>query len=79
MASNHPLFGHNNPMHAQRATWDGHRSVRFESGEGLATVAYSYLLSDDEMHLAAERIALLWSLHAGQTNEELRAALEQSK
>ena len=76
MASDLPYFGHNNPLHLQKAKWDGHRSVRFESGEGLATVAYSYKLSHEEMHETAERIALLWQLHVGQTNDELLAALE---
>ncbi|WMT85619.1 hypothetical protein NO932_11835 [Pelagibacterium sp. 26DY04] len=77
MASNNPLFGHNNPMHHQGAKWDGHRSIRFGSGEGLATVAYSYLLSDAEMWDAAERISLLWNLHVGESNDDLRAALKE--
>jgi hypothetical protein len=76
-ANNQPLFGHNNPMHAQKAVWDKHRSVRFESGEGLATVAYSYKLSHDEMHEAAERIALVWNLMSGFTIDQLRHAVEQ--
>lgn len=77
MASDTPNFGHNNPMHNQKAVWDGHRSIRFESGEGLATVAYSYKLSNQEMHEAAERLALLWNAMADHTTDSIRAALSE--
>ena len=76
MAKDHALFGHNNPMYQQRAVWDGHRSVRFESGEGLATVAYSYNLAHWEMHEMAERIALALTLVVGLTNDEIRAQID---
>lgn len=72
-----PLFGHNNPMHTQKVVWDGHRSVRFASGGGLATVAYSYKLSHEEMHQAAERIAIIWNLMEGMSTDALRAALAE--
>jgi hypothetical protein len=66
-------FGHNNPLHTQAAKWDGHRSVRLADGDiGLATTAYSYSLSYEELPEAAERIALLWNLHLGVSNAELR-------
>jgi hypothetical protein len=68
-------FGDNNPIHSQPAAWDGHRSVRL-MGEnfnlGLATTAYSYALSYDELTEVAERIALLWNLHLGVSNDDLR-------
>jgi len=68
-------FGDNNPIHSHPAAWDGHRSVRL-MGEnfnlGLATTAYSYALSYDELTEVAERIALLWNLHLGVSNDDLR-------
>lgn len=79
MSAPNDLFGHNNPMHKQRVVWDRHRSIRFESGEGLATVAYSYKLSDNEMWDMAERITLALSLVVGRTNDQLRDALEAQK
>ena len=79
MASDAPLFGGNNPLHWQGAKWDGHRSIRLASGEGLATVAYSYCLSHAEMWEAAERLALLWDLHAGQTTAEIRDLVAQKR
>lgn len=66
-------YGGNNPMHRQTAAWDGHRSVRLaEDDIGLATTAYSYKLSYEELTEAAERIALLWNLHLDFSTEELR-------
>jgi len=66
-------FGHNNPLYSQAAKWDGHRSVRLADADiGLATTAYSYSLSYEELPEAAERIALLWNLHLGVSNAELR-------
>lgn len=79
MASDVRLFGHNNPMYMQTVEWDGHRSVRFSSGEGFATVAYSFKLSHEEMHEAAERIELALNLVAGKTNDEIRAALSAGR
>lgn len=61
------------PLHSQRATYDGFRSVRLLNDDiGLATTAYSYKLGYDEVQEAAERIALMWNLHLGETVEELR-------
>jgi hypothetical protein len=71
-------FGNNNPLRMQPAAWDGHRSVRLVDGAdniGLATTAYSYCLGYQELRDAAERIALVWNLHIGQSNDELRAML----
>lgn len=66
-------YGGNNPMHRQAAVWDRHRSVRLaEDDIGLATTAYSYKLSYEELTEAAERIALLWNLHLDVSTEELR-------
>lgn len=68
-------FGDNNPIHSHPAAWDGHRSVRL-IGEnfnlGLATTAYSYALSYDEVTEVAERIVLLWNLHRGVSTDDLR-------
>ena len=72
MAAETSNFGHNNPMHTHRVVWDGHRSIRFDSGEGLATVAYSYKLSHWEMIEMAERIALALNAVAGLTNDQIR-------
>ena len=75
-----PRYGNNNPLHHQEACWDGHRSIRLAwDNVGLATTAYSYALGYSELTEAAERIALLWNLHLGQTNEELRSALSQQE
>lgn len=61
------------PLHSQPAAYDGHRSVRLLiENVGLATTAYSYKLSYDELTEAAERISLLWNLHLGTSTEELR-------
>ncbi|KAA0684574.1 hypothetical protein DTW90_36150 [Neorhizobium sp. P12A] len=66
-------YGSNNPLYRQVAAWDGHRSVRLaEDDIGLATTAYSYRLGYREIQEAAERIALLWNLHLGETNDQLR-------
>lgn len=66
-------YGNNYPLHRQAAAWDGHRSVRLaEDDIGLATTAYSYKLSYEELTEAAERIALLWNLHLDTSTEELR-------
>lgn len=74
-------FGDNNPIHSHPAAWDGHRSVRL-MGEnlnlGLATTAYSYALSYVELTEVAERIALLWNLHLGVRNADLKAALQET-
>ncbi|MBB6488767.1 hypothetical protein [Rhizobium lusitanum] len=71
-----PRYGNNNPLYSQAAAWDGHRSVRLAvENLGFSTTVYSYGLGYDELTEAAERIALLWNLHLGQTNVELRAAL----
>ncbi|MBB4063634.1 hypothetical protein [Gellertiella hungarica] len=68
-------YGDNHPLHSQEAAWDGHRSVRLAVDDiGLATTAYSYKLSYEELREAAERIALLWNLHRDKTNAELRLA-----
>lgn len=57
----------------QQATYDGYRSVRLLNDNlGLATTAYSFALSCDEVQEAAERIALMWNLHLGESVEELR-------
>jgi hypothetical protein len=75
-----PRYGHNNPLCQQEAYWDGHRSVRLAWDDvGLATTAYSYALGYGELTEAAERIALLWNLHLGKSNAELRAALRTTK
>lgn len=68
-------FGNNNPIHNHQAAWDGYRSVRLIGASfnlGLATTAYSYGLSYNELQEVAERIALLWNLHIGASNDELR-------
>lgn len=71
-----PRFGHNNPLRNQVAYWDGHRSVRLAEGDiGLATTAYSYKLGYAELTEAAERIALLWNLHRGESDDDLRRQL----
>lgn len=66
-------YGAPMPLHSQRATYDGYRSVRLLHDDvGLATTTYSYKLSYDEVQEAAERIALMWNLHLGESVEELR-------
>jgi hypothetical protein len=66
-------YGNNSPLHNQVATYNGHRSVRLlHDNVGLATTAYSYGLSYDEVLEAAERLSLLWNLHLGVSTEELR-------
>lgn len=66
-------YGEPMPLHSQRATYDGHRSVRLLNDNiGLATTTYSYKLGYDEVQEAAERIALMWNLHLGESVEELR-------
>ncbi|THV13763.1 hypothetical protein [Rhizobium rhizophilum] len=66
-------YGEPMPLHSQRATYDGFRSVRLLNDDiGLATTTYSYKLSYDEVEEAAERIALMWNLHLGESVEELR-------
>lgn len=66
-------YGEHAPLHSQCATYDGFRSVRLLNDDiGLATTAYSYKLSYDEVQEAAERIALMWNLHLGESVEELR-------
>ncbi|MGJ7039194.1 hypothetical protein J2Y63_002449 [Shinella sp. BE166] len=71
-----PRFGHNNPLSDQLAYWDGHRSVRLaEEDIGLATTAYSYKLGYAELTEAAERIAMLWNLHRGESDDDLRRQL----
>ncbi|GEM_PF-5173565 len=66
-------YGEHMPLHSQCATYDGFRSVRLLNDDiGLATTTYSYKLSYDEVQEAAERIALMWNLHLGESVEELR-------
>lgn len=66
-------YGPERPLHMQYATYDGYRSVRLLNDNlGLATTAYSFALSYDEVQEAAERIALMWNLHLGESVEELR-------
>jgi hypothetical protein len=66
-------YGQSMPLHSQRATYDGFRSVRLLNDDiGLATTTYSYKLSYGEVEEAAERIALMWNLHLGESVEELR-------
>lgn len=59
--------GQNTPITMCGAAHDGHRSVRVEvDGRmiGLATAAYSYLLTDEEKVETARRMAALWTLAA---------------
>ena len=56
-------FGDNNPIHSHL---------------GLATTAYSYALSYDELTEVAERIALLLNLHLGDSTVDLRNPLPET-
>lgn len=68
-----PTYREPMPLHSQQATYDGFRSVRLLNDDiGLATTTYSYKLGYDEVQEAAERIALMWNLHLGESVEELR-------
>jgi hypothetical protein len=70
--------GDNEPLAAKPAKWDRWRSVRIKVGGrflGLATTAYSYLLTQDERVQAARRVAALWSLAAanGWSTEDIES------
>jgi len=69
-------------LEATPAYWDHWRSVRVVldgKDQGLATTAYSYLLSDSERAMVALRIAVLWNLHLDDSNDALLAKLEERK
>lgn len=75
--------GENLPFEFKPAKWDGHRSVRVSVGGreiGLATTAYSYLLTDAEKVEAAYRLAALWTLAARRrwTTEQIIASAERT-
>lgn len=64
------------------AEWDEHRSIRLIVGRGtigLATTAYSYKLTDDELRDSARRLAILWNLHIGVSTDELERQLSATE